>query len=90
MPWLPHDSPFGTDGCRVAESADSSSAVVDRDEDRHACSGMRDATVQPGKSLAQVRQPRVCAIRHQLQQGTYDVDSRLTAVLDRVLRDLAT
>ena len=35
------------------------------------------------------RRKRVWAVRRQLKQGRYDVDSRLAAVLDRVLEEVA-
>jgi len=35
------------------------------------------------------RRKRVWAVRRQLKQGRYDIDSRLAAVLDRVFEDVA-
>jgi hypothetical protein len=35
------------------------------------------------------RQRRVWAVRRQLKQGRYDINSRLAAVLDRVFEDVA-
>lgn len=39
----------------------------------------------PGRT----RRKRVWAVRRQLRQGRYDIDSRLAAVLDRVFEDVA-
>ncbi|MCL5280951.1 MAG: hypothetical protein M1376_13715 [Planctomycetes bacterium] len=36
-----------------------------------------------------IRRKRVWAVRRQLRQGRYDVASRLAAILDRVLEDVA-
>jgi hypothetical protein len=36
-----------------------------------------------------MRRKRVWVVRRQLQQGRYDIDSRLAAVLDRVLEDVS-
>ena len=36
-----------------------------------------------------MRRKRVWVVRRQLKQGRYDIDSRLAAVLDRVLEDVA-
>ena len=37
---------------------------------------------------ARLRRRRVLAVRRQLKHGKYDLDSRLAAVLDRILEDL--
>lgn len=39
--------------------------------------------------LPEVRRGRVLNLRRRLDEGTYDVDDRLDAVLDKVLEDLA-
>lgn len=39
-------------------------------------------------SLTPVRREKVLAVRQQLAQGTYDLDERLNAVVDRLLSDL--
>ncbi len=36
-----------------------------------------------------MRRKRVWAVRRQLKQGRYDINSRLAAVLDRVLEEVA-
>lgn len=38
---------------------------------------------------ARSRRKRVGAVRRQLRQGRYDIDSRLAAVFDRVFEDVA-
>ncbi|UCG47942.1 MAG: flagellar biosynthesis anti-sigma factor FlgM [Phycisphaerales bacterium] len=39
-------------------------------------------------ALSRVRKGKVLAIRQQVDQGTYDPDERMDAVLDRLLADL--
>ena len=39
---------------------------------------------------ARIRGKRVRAVRRQLKQGRYDIDSRLAVILGRMLEDLAT
>jgi hypothetical protein len=41
------------------------------------------------ESPAKIRHKKVVAVRRQLRQEKYDIDSRLPAILDRVLEDLA-
>jgi hypothetical protein len=40
------------------------------------------------ESPARIRHRKVSAVRRQLRQGRYDINSRLTAILDHVLEDL--
>ncbi len=40
------------------------------------------------RSLPQVRKNKILEVRQQLVEGTYDIDMRLNAVLDRLLEDL--
>ena len=37
-----------------------------------------------------VRRRKVSTVRRQLRQGKYDTNSRMAAILDKVLEDLAT
>lgn len=39
-------------------------------------------------SLPRVREKKILEVREQLVEGTYDIDKRLNAVLDRLLEDL--
>ncbi|MFZ0034109.1 MAG: flagellar biosynthesis anti-sigma factor FlgM [Sedimentisphaerales bacterium] len=39
-------------------------------------------------SLPSVRKKKILEVREQLIEGTYDIDKRLNAVLDRLLEDL--
>jgi hypothetical protein len=41
-------------------------------------------------SLPKDRGKRVIRVRHQLAHGTYDIDERLDAVLDRILTDITS
>jgi anti-sigma28 factor (negative regulator of flagellin synthesis) len=41
-------------------------------------------------SLPSGREEKVLAVRQQLDEGTYDLDERETAVLDRLLENLTT
>jgi hypothetical protein len=38
---------------------------------------------------ARTRRRKVQAVRRQLKRGKYDTNSRLTAILDRILEDLS-
>jgi anti-sigma28 factor (negative regulator of flagellin synthesis) len=40
------------------------------------------------RSLPQVRKKKILEVRQQLAEGTYDIDKRLNAVLERLLEDL--
>jgi len=40
------------------------------------------------RSLPRVRKKKILEVRQQLVAGTYDIDKRLNAVLDRLLEDL--
>ncbi len=42
------------------------------------------------ESPARLRRRKVSAVRRQLRQGRYDINFRLTAILDYVLEDLST
>ena len=39
-------------------------------------------------SLLRVRKKKILEVRRQLVEGTYDIDKRLNAVLDRLLEDI--
>ncbi|MGB7580959.1 MAG: flagellar biosynthesis anti-sigma factor FlgM [Sedimentisphaerales bacterium] len=39
-------------------------------------------------SLSNVRRDKITRVRQQLERGTYDLDERLDAVLDRILMDI--
>jgi hypothetical protein len=39
-------------------------------------------------SLPKVRRKKIIRVRQQLARGTYDLDERLDAVLDRILMDV--
>jgi hypothetical protein len=39
-------------------------------------------------SLLKVRRNKITRVRQQLERGTYDLDERLDAVLDRILTDI--
>jgi hypothetical protein len=41
------------------------------------------------RSLPRVCKKKILEVRQQLVEGTYDIDKRLNAVLDRLLDDLA-
>jgi anti-sigma28 factor (negative regulator of flagellin synthesis) len=45
--------------------------------------------VELEEELTQVREDRIYTIRRQLAEGTYSIDERLNAVLDRLHEDLA-
>jgi len=51
---------------------------------------MADVTVQSNKPRGRLSRTRVRTIRRQLKQGRYDIDSRIAAMLDRLLADLIT
>ncbi|MBN2032604.1 MAG: hypothetical protein JW836_04950 [Deltaproteobacteria bacterium] len=78
-------------GCRMRESA----VAVESEEilssvnaaDRPRCT-MSIPACRKIVSLSRVRKCRVLAIRQQVDEGTYDLDERMDAVLDRLLEDL--
>jgi len=45
-------------------------------------------TPQMIASLSKVRREKIIRVRQQLERGTYDLDERLDAVLDRILTDI--
>ena len=42
------------------------------------------------RPLPRVRKNKILEVRRQLAEGTYDIDKRLNAALDRLLDDLVT
>jgi len=50
--------------------------------------GITAPALQGIASLPPVRREKVMAVREQLAEGTYDLDERLNAVVDRLLVDL--
>jgi hypothetical protein len=48
----------------------------------------REVTIPRIVSLAKDRRNKVIMLRRQLAHGTYDLDERLDAVLDRILMDI--
>jgi anti-sigma28 factor (negative regulator of flagellin synthesis) len=44
--------------------------------------------IQNIHSLPRVRKNKILKVRQQLAEGTYDIDKRLDAVLDRLLEDI--
>ena len=47
-----------------------------------------DDTISMRASPPEVRRERVIRVRRQLARGTYDLDGRLDAVLERILTDI--
>ncbi|MCE5340024.1 MAG: hypothetical protein LLF92_02700 [Planctomycetaceae bacterium] len=45
-------------------------------------------TLQSVCSLPEVRKNKILRIRHRLMEGTYDIDTRLNVVFDRLLEDI--
>ena len=45
-------------------------------------------TIQNIHSLPRVRKSKILKVRQQLAEGTYDIDKRLNAVIDRLLEDI--
>ena len=70
----------------VAEYAES---ALDKGAGNMARGEITAPTLQGISSLPPVRKEKVLAVRQQLAEGTYDLDERLNAVVDRLLTDLA-
>jgi hypothetical protein len=85
------DLPVFAAGCRAStgrgDSACASvkSLAVGRDGRRR-----RTAAAGSGKSRARIRRRKVLAVRHRIEQGSYDIDALLAIVFDKVLEDLIT
>ena len=72
-----------TDGSAVAgESIMNTIAYVFGDNTRPQTSPTEIA------SLLKVRRKKITRVRQQLERGTYDLDERFDAVLDRILMDI--
>lgn len=83
-------SAFGTGRYRVATLSGPSSAMACSLVGGKVCCQAGDAGVRPVEPLGRIRRAKVRAIRGQLRLGKYNVDSRLAAILDRLLDDLVT
>ena len=75
-----------TDGSiAVGESITSVANVVSTIADAF-CDNIRPEITSP--MIAKVRRKKIVRVRQQLAHGTYDLDERLDAVLERILTDI--
>jgi hypothetical protein len=75
--------------CRAAAGASSCPPVRRPAVGRVGCQ-KRAASAGSGRRSAGVRRRRVQAIRRQIRQGSYEVNTRMARILDRMLEDLVT
>ncbi|MGA1980378.1 MAG: hypothetical protein ABSG99_07460 [Sedimentisphaerales bacterium] len=74
-----------TESIVIAESTDIS---LNWNAGNKAREGMTAPALQNIRSLPRVCKKKILEVREQLVEGTYDIDKRLNAVLDRLLEDL--
>ena len=80
-------------GCRSIVGTCSSSptpALASRATADRICCPMRGIDAGAGSPPTRIRRRKVQALRRQLKEGKYDIDSRLGAILDRILENLTT
>ena len=68
--------------------AESTEVALSQGAGNRARAEIRAPALQGVDSLPPIRREKVLAVRAQLAQGTYDLDERLNAVVDRLLTDL--
>jgi anti-sigma28 factor (negative regulator of flagellin synthesis) len=78
------------DRCRRAAAGTSSCPPARRPAAGQVGCQKRGASAGSGQRSAGVRRRRVQAIRRQIRQGSYEVNTRMARILDRVLEDLVT
>jgi anti-sigma28 factor (negative regulator of flagellin synthesis) len=82
---------IGPRGAEARGTAVGASASVTSDQveiSASAINAARQATQTQATTLDQARQARINAVRQQIQDGTYDLESRSTIVADRLARAL--